>query len=233
MKYLSIFIGFLITVGLPYKGISQKYKNKEITLIQLNISIQPEIRKYLYQFESSFPSIKNEKADIIIGKIKEKTWEVLQEKLQSEIGMLIKPLSTLGDKINYDPYGFPDAGISKAQKNGDSKYYMKIDIQIGPEIFVYNAQNNSRNKKDSIPVYTKPQEGEMKPMITITLSTYPTNGILILDKFIGGATAPTIWTVDESMLDGLINDNKSDDLSTLMSLIEEAVSDLTINFLTH
>ena len=86
-------------MALPYKGISQKYKNREITLIQFNVTIQPEIKKQLDQLESKFPETKNKNIDPIIAKIKEESWELIFEKLQHDVGMLVMPINTLGDQI--------------------------------------------------------------------------------------------------------------------------------------
>jgi len=53
-----------------------------------------------------------------------------------------------------------------------------------------------------------------------------------LGKFVGISEAPSIWSVDNiSILDGLINSNSKTDLSTIMSLVNEAVNDLSINML--
>lgn len=232
MKRFILLTGVIILIGLPFQLSSTNYKNKEITLIQFNVTIQPEIKKYLYQFENSFPALKNEKADKIIGKIKEQSWSALQDKLQQEIGMIITPLNSLGDRISYDVYDFPDVGVSKAQKKGASKFYMKVDLLIGPEMFQYTTHSSSKNKKDSTSQYTRLKEGEIKPMITITLTTFPNNGILPLDKFVGTATAPTAWTIDASTLDGLVNEKNKNDLSTFMSLIQKAVDELVISILT-
>lgn len=232
MKRLTIIIGLILIMGSPFKVLSQKYRNKEISLIQLNVTIQPEIKRHLELLEGSFPDLKNEKADKIIGKIKEQVWGVLQDKLQSDIGMTIMPLNTFGDDIAYDLYGFPDASVSKAQKKGASKYYMKVDVNIGNELFQYTTQITTKNKKDSVIHNTPLQEGEFKPVVTITLTTYPASGILQLNKFIGGAKAPKAWTVKESILDGLVNDNNKNDLSSLMSLIQESINDLTLSILT-
>lgn len=232
MKKLILITAVIVLIGLPFHVGCTNYKNKEITLIQFNVTIQPEIKKYLYQLEDNFPPLKNEKADRIIGRIKDYAWSALQDKLQQQIGMIVMPLNTLGDRISYDVYDFPDVGISKAQKKGASKFYMKVDLQIGPEIFQYTTHTSSKDKKDSLPQYTRLKEGEIKPMITITLTTYPNSGILPLDKFVGTTAAPSIWAVNASILDGLVNTNNKNDQSTLMSLTQKAIDELVISILT-
>jgi len=107
---------------------------------------------------------------------------------------------------------------------------MKIDLQIGPEAY----QPISSFKNDTTSQRAKLKSGEIKPMVTITLTTYSENGIIPIGKYVGIAIAPTAWSADNaSILDGLVNTNSKNDLSTLMSLINEAINDLSINILVH
>ncbi len=217
-----------IIIGTPFNALSQKYKNKEMSLISFNVSIHPETKKYLDQFESKFSSVKNKDADKIIAKIKEQAWGSLADSLQQEIEMILLPISTFGNKIGYDAYNFPDVSISKAQRIGFSRFYMKVDLEIGPKALQYPLSHKERN--DSTLQSEKPKEGEIKPVVTITITCFPTNGIIPIGKYIGTSEATYIWKSGNiSILDGLVNSNSKNDLSTLMSLINEAIFDLTIN----
>lgn len=225
---ILIIIAVSFIIASPYQAVSQKYKNKDVTLISFNISIHPDTKKYFDQFESKFPSVKNKNADKIISKIKEQAWGSIVDTLQQEIGMVILPISTYGNKIGYDAYDFPDVSISKAQRIGFSRFYMKIDLEIAPKTLQYPQSN--KDKRDTTLQSEKPKEGEIKPVVTITITCYPTNGIIPVGKYIGSAEASGVWKAgNTSILDGLINANSKKDLSTLMSLINEAIFDLTIN----
>jgi len=222
-----IFITVSFFFASPFQALSQKYKNKDVTLVSFNVSVNPDTKKYLDQFESKFPSIENKSADKIISKIKEHTWGSLVDTLQQDIGMVLLPISTFGSKIGYDAYNFPDVSISKAQRIGFSRFYMKIDLEIAPKAI---QPLSYKERNDSALLSEKPKEGEIKPVVTLTITCYPTNGIIPVGKYVGSAEATKVWkTGDVSILDGLINDNSKDDLSTLMSLINEAIFDLTIN----
>jgi hypothetical protein len=229
-KYL-LSAAILILVGVPFNVGSAnhknvKYKNKEMTLISFSISIHPETKRYLDQFESYFPSVKNPNADKIIAKIKEQTWGSIVDILQKDIEMIILPISTFGKNISYDNYGFPDVNISKAQRKGFSKFYMKIDLQIGPEIY----QPLGSFKDDTTKQRVKLNSGEIKPMVTITITTYSANGIVPIDKYVGNAIASNTWSSDDSsIIDGLVNATSRNDPSTLMSLINEAINDVSAN----
>lgn len=230
MRKTLLILAITIFVITPFRVSSQRYKNKEISLISFNVTIHSEVKKYLDQYENSFSSVKNAKADKIIAKIKEQAWGSFVDVLQREIGMIILPVSTFGNSISYDDYGFPDVNISKAQRKGFSKYYMKIDMQIGPEMPQFPISHKAKN--DSTVQSTLLKDGEIKPVVTITLTTFPENGIMPLSKFVGIAESPAAWSSDDPLvLDGLINDNNKTDLSTLMSLINEAITDLSINML--
>jgi len=230
MKKILLITSIFILVGLPFHVGSINYRNKEITLISFGITINPETKSYLDQFESYFPSLKNNSGDKIIAKIKEQAWGSIVDILQKDIGMIILPIRTYGNNINYDAYGFPDVNIGKAQRKGFSKFYMKIDIQIGPETY----HPLSSFKADTLDIQTKLKNGEIKPMVTITFTSFPESGIIPIDKHIGIAIAPEVWPDDDaSVLDGLVNTSSKDDLSTLMSLINEAINDLSINILVE
>ncbi len=225
--FISVFILLFV---IPFQVGSINYRDKEITLISFSVNIHSDTKKYLEQFNSYFPSAKNSSADNIIAKIKEQTWGSLTDILQREIGMIILPINTLGSSISYDDYGFPDVSVGKAQRKGFSKYYMKIDVQIEPEISPYPV--NIKAKKDSTIRPVKLKNGEIKPVVIITLTTYPNNGIIPLGKYVGYSEASTVWSPgDVLILDGLVNSNYKTDLTTLMSLVNEAINDLTTNIL--
>jgi len=226
MKKTLLIASVIILVVIPFQGKSINYRNKEMTLISFNVSIHLETKRYLDQFESYFSPIKNPNADKIVAKIKEQTWGSMVDVLQKEIGMVILPISTLGNNISYEEYGFPNVSISKAQRKGFSKFYMKIDLQIGPEVY----QPQSSFKEDTTNQRIKLKSGEIKPMVTITITTYPENGIVPIDKYVGIAIAPTPWySNDSSIIDGLVNEKSKTNLSSLMSLINEAINDVSTN----
>ncbi|NOU16886.1 MAG: hypothetical protein HOO91_04935 [Bacteroidales bacterium] len=230
MRKIIALTTFIFMVIIPFQVGSINYKNKEISLISFNITIHPDIKKFLDQFEGSFPVIKNSNADKIVAKIKEQTWSSLVDKLQSDIGMIILPISTFGKDISYDAYGFPDITISKAQRKGFSKFYMKIDLRIEPESVQFT---NSYKSKYDTTQHLLMKKGDIKPMVTITLTTYPKNGIIPLGKYTGITISSNAWSAsDTSFLEGLINANTKNDLTTLMGLINEAINDLSLNILS-
>lgn len=226
MKKLLLFITIVLWICYPKIGISQKYRNKEISLISFSVSLHPEIKAYLEKLQSHIKPCKNPKSDKIICIIKEQTWFSFSDKLQSEVGMIILPLNTYGDNFDYDVYGFPDASINKAIKKGESKYYMKLELFIWPDQYQgvgYKKQSVTKGKPAEL------QPGQIRPKVTLNMISYSENGVLPIDKYTGIAIAPDAFDIEPYVLDGLINSNSHDDLTTIMSLINEAISELAIN----
>lgn len=230
MKKLLLIPVIIIFVVTPFRAGSINYKNKEMSLISFSITIHPETKKFLDNLDSYFPPVKNNNADKILAKIKEQTWGSLVDILQSNVGMIILPINTFGNNATYDAYGFPEISISKAQRKGFSKFYMKIDLQISPRDLQHPV--NYKTKNDSTQEQTKLKPGELKPVVQIILTTFPENGIIPLGRYEGFSESSIVWTADNaSILDGLVNSSNKTDLSTLMSLINEAVNDLSLNML--
>jgi len=232
MIKLNHLCAILIIFVFPSFAISQKYKNKETSLISFNINIYPDTKQFLENLQGHFSPYKNPKADKIIGTVKEKTWAFLMDRLQTDIGMLILPLRTLGDNYSYDRFGFPDGNINKAIKAGESKYYMKIDMFIGTELNP-NHPHYPKNPRDSISEPIQIQEGQIMPKVTINITMYSENGILPINKYTGIAIAPRPFDLTPYVLDGLVNTNNSFEPTTLMGIINEAIAEISINILAE
>jgi len=224
----SIFsITLSLLLALPFIGYSQRYKNKDVALISFSVSIHDDVKAYLDKFESQFPNAVNNKADKIIALIKDQTWAALADSLQEGVGMSVLPVTTFGNRSNYDEYKYPNIGISKAQQIGYSKIFIKIDLEINAEPTL--SQSNLKVKTNSAPT-AKPKVGEVMPFVSVTLSCFSNNGIIPIGKFTGTAQATTIWKDgNSSILDGLVNDNAKTDQSTIMSLITHCIHDAVKN----
>lgn len=214
-----------IVLSLPYVGFSQRYKNKDIALISFSLTIHEDIKAYLNKFEDQFSNTSNVKADKIISLIKNQSWLAIIDSLQEGVGLSVLPISTFGNKSNFDEYNYPNIGISKAQQLGYSKYFIKIDLDIKPYTTIYQTNTKSNpNQTD------KPKDGEIMPYVTLTLTCYSNNGMMPIGKFTGSSQASSIWKAnDSSILDGLINSEYKNDQTTLMSLITKCLHSITLN----
>jgi len=224
----SIFtITLSLLLALPFMGYAQRYKNKDVALISFSVSINDDVKAYLDKFESQFPNTANTKSDKIIALIKDQAWAALADSLQEGVGMSVLPVTTFGNRSNYDEYKYPNIGISKAQQIGYSKLFIKIDLAISAEPPL--NQPNFKAKPSTVPT-AKPKEGEVMPFVSVTLSCFSNNGIIPIGKFTGTAQASTIWKDgNSSILDGLVNADAKTDQSTIMSLITHCIHDAVKN----
>jgi hypothetical protein len=226
MKLIIYFSTLLILAIAPYASGTINYRDKAITLISFDVNINSETKRFLAKFENLFQSTSKPDADKIISRIKDLAWGTFVDTIQDNVGMIILPLNTLDSSIGYDVYGFPSVNIGKAQKKGTSKYFMKIDLQIGPE----PTQPIGTIKKDTSSQFIKLKEGEIRPMVTIIVTTYSNNGILPIGKYTGSALSPYAWEANnDTILDGMVNENLSTNQSTLMNLIIQAITNLSKN----
>lgn len=218
-----LLLSTLILAFAPWRPLeAQKYRKKETSLTSFSLNIDPVCKAKLDQLSHVFPEPRNSKADRIINQIKLRTWEILYDRLQSEIGMVILPLDAYGDKFAYDAYYFPDVNISKAIKNGASKYYFKVEMDIVPDVSAKYISAKNGNGKDSTNHIVLLRDDEIKPKVVITIYFFSDKGILPIEKGVGTAIAPMALKVDASLFDGITNDNPDNDQTTLFSLIEDA-----------
>jgi hypothetical protein len=207
---------------------SINYRNKQFVIISFNISIHQQVKEKLDALERYFPDIENPKADKIISKITDFTWILLEERLERETGMYILPLNTSGKDFDYDVYNYPNTSINKAIRRGTSKFYLRIDVLIEPEMTqTLSIGSVTRARKDSFVTASDSTENKgFKPRIVINFTSYSNQGILPIEKFTGSFTATNPCIFEAKALDGIINDNNYKESNALSFLINEAITDL-------
>lgn len=195
-----------------------KYKNKQLALFSYDFSTDQIIIARLNQHLSLFE--KDTKVDPIEKALRNRIFDLIKNRLESEIGLGILPVESFQDAISYNKFGFPSDNIGKAIRVGNSKLYFKLDITIssGPDV-------REKSKKEQA------GEKDFRPTISITLTIFNNKGIIPVDKFQGVGTSKEALPSDATLLNGLVNDEPIDGKNSLMGLANEAVSDLIINFL--
>jgi len=222
MRKLLLLSTLILSLA-PWRPLeAQKYRKKETSLTSFSLNIDPVCKAKLDQLSHVFPEPRNGKADRIINQLKLKTWELLYDRLQSEVGMVILPLDAYGDKFTYDAYYFPDVNISKAIKKGSSKYYFKVEMDILPDVSAKYITSKNGNGKDSTNHIVLLKDDEIKPKVVITINFFSDKGILPIEKSVGTAIAPTALKIEESLFNGIINDAPGNEQTTLLGLIEDA-----------
>lgn len=205
---------------------AQKYRKKEVSLISFKLNINSDYRLKLEPFSGLFNEPQNKKANRIDNQIIYSAWDLIGEKLRNEVGMVILPLDAYGNKFTYDEYGFPDIGINKALNKGQSKYYIKIDIDFSPE---FSAKYITKSQPDSANQIIHLKDDEIKPKVSIYLTIFSDKGIIPVANCVGEATTEEIITLDKSFFDGIVNNEISPDKVTFYNLLEKASKKLIIS----
>lgn len=214
-------------------GQTQRYQNRELALITFNFNIAKDIKPIFDTQSQLFPEVENRKVDKVIALLKERTWYLLEARLEQEIGMYILPVNAYGKSFKYDEYNFPSVSINQALKRGTSKYYMRVDISIISAIEKRDAgYGASIPTSDSIASKLSEMENACLPKITIDITTYNDKGILPLQKISATITAKDPWVLGEDIFNGLVNKKEFDRQSTntYLGLTNVAISRLIRNF---
>lgn len=210
-RILVVFVSFLIVATYASAAPkTPKYKNKQLALFSYNMSVDQimvtELNKHLALFE------KDEKVDPIEKALRNRIFDLIKNRLESEIGLSILPIESFQDAISYNKFGFPSDNIGRAIRVGNSKNYFKIDVTIT------TATEGSNPDKT-------------KPTVSITVTIFNNKGIIPMDKFQGVGTAKEFISTNAALVDGLVNNEPFEEKNNLMNIVNEAVSDLIINFL--
>lgn len=226
MKKLIIISVLLFGIVTHENALAQKYRKKEVSLISLKLNINSDYRSKIDAFSGYFNEPKNKNANRVDNQIIYSAWDLISEKLKNEVGMILLPLDAYGNKFTYDNYGFPDVGINKALNKGQSKYYIKIDIELGPE---FSAKYITKSQPDSANQIIHLKSDEIKPKLTINLTIYSDKGIIPVANCIGEATSEEIIILDKPFFDGIINNDLDPSKNNLYNLIDKASKKLIIS----
>lgn len=226
MKKLIILFIILLSIIACENAFAQKYRKKEVSIISFKLNINNDYRSKVDAYSSYFNEPKNKSANRVDNQIIYTAWDLISEKLKNEVGMILLPLDAYGNKFTYDNYGFPDVGINKALNKGQSKYYVKIDIDFSPE---FSAKYITKSQPDSANQIIHLKDDEIKPKLTINLTIYSDKGIIPVANCVGEATTDEIIVIDKSFFDGIINNDIDPSKNTLYNLIENASKKLIIS----
>jgi len=227
MRIKAILSFAVLVLALSISANAQNYRNKELSLISYNFTISPNLRLPLNSQAHLFPETKNKKADKIVALIKDRTWDVIKERLEAETGMYILPLNSHGSSFKYDAYNFPNVPINRAIRVGSSRYYLRVDLNLSAAPTGreggYGATNSSTDS-----------EG-VTPQVSITVTTYSDKGVVPQHKFSTTLTAEKAWIINENNLNGITNgkEYQKDDTSTILGLVNLALNEITSKFKTQ
>jgi hypothetical protein len=199
---------------------AQNIKNKQFSLFSYNLDISKDFESEIQSLESFIDNIKtyndlgNEKLKAVLIHT---TYYYLKENLERELEMEILPINTFMRNVKYDDFGYPDANIRQAIKEGDSRFYFRVDIKL---------ESLTKVKKDESPeLFEERDYPTVYPSLSIEITVYNNEGIIPVAKWIGSTNPKYPLAIDEYLLKGFDNtemkilppeDNQTDNLYLML-----------------
>ena len=215
--------GFFLLVALlwaPQGAQARNFKNRQYALISYSFSIHPDVRQKISPFDGLFPQNPDEYSwvDPVYFRLKGLCFDRLKMRFERELSLFILPLRIYGRQYNYDSEGYPSMLVEVAQRRGNAKYYISLDVKIltSPES---SAAVPGEKYRDSL---LSPNE-YLRPRIEITTTMYPRLGIVPSDRYASVMQWQTPIRLEPTLLDGIINSKRRHDRTTLLEAIEMAV----------
>lgn len=218
-----VWSGFFLLVALLWtpQGVqARNFKNRQYALISYSFSIHPDVRQKISPFDGLFPQNPDEysRVDPVYFRLKGLCFDRLKMRFERELSLFILPLRIYGRQYNYDSEGYPSMLVEVAQRRGNAKYYISLDVKIltSPES---SAAVPGEKYRDSL---LSPNE-YLRPRIEITTTMYPRLGIVPSDRYASVMQWQTPIRLEPTLLDGIINSKRRHDRTTLLEAIEMAV----------
>lgn len=218
-----VWSGFFLLVALLWtpQGVqARNFKNRQYALISYSFSIHPDVRQKISPFDGLFPQNPDEysRVDPVYFRLKGLCFDRLKMRFERELSLFILPLRIYGRQYNYDSEGYPTMLVEVAQRRGNAKYYIALDVKIltSPES---SAAVPGEKYRDSL---LSPNE-YLRPRIEITTTMYPRLGIVPSDRYASVMQWQTPIRLEPTLLDGIINSKRRHDRTTLLEAIEMAV----------
>lgn len=215
--------GFFLLVALlwaPQGAQARNFKNRQYALISYSFSIHPDVRQKISPFDGLFPQNPDEYSQIdpVYFRLKGLCFDRLKMRFERELSLFILPLRIYGRQYNYDSEGYPTMLVEVAQRRGNAKYYIALDVKIltSPES---SAAVPGEKYRDSL---LSPNE-YLRPRIEITTTMYPRLGIVPSERYASVMQWQTPIRLEPTLLDGIINSKRRHDRTTLLEAIEMAV----------
>lgn len=232
MKFSRLTFITLLILGVLNQSFAQNYRNRQLAVISYNVSIHQSLKVMLDQHANLFPDVENRRADKIIAALKERSWVLIEDRLEAGTGMYILPLNAHGKSFSYDVYGFPEIAINRALRVGTSKHYIRVDLTLSATSARRDTGYGSRPAARDTSTNEGEVEGDVTPQVSITVTTYTDKGVIPLQRVTGTATASRPWFINEDIFTGLANRKEwsKEDTNTIMGLINAALDDVLKNF---
>ena len=201
-------------------SMAQNIINKQFVLIDYNLDISDEFREQTETLHDFFQSaeVHNEDAeDRLKAILVHDLYYKLKPRLEKNLKISILPVNFFMQKADYDEFGYPDMGIGKAQRKGDSPFYFNVLVTL----------NSKELEENSEPV--------VHPHFAIDMKVFNDEGILPVYKWHGEKGASDTLPVSKNLFKGFVNDiPQAEEAETNLSfLYDKAILDLINNHLNE
>lgn len=234
MKLRYLVLGLLITLVSLSSLFGQKIANKQFALISYDLSISNELADELKDLDSYIKGIKvynTPESDKLKAIFVHTLFYTITDELKKDLSIDILPINAFLNKVKYDIYGYPQAGIQDAIRKGNSAYYFKLQVKIES-----NTKKLSQEKPDQFKdLATK----VIVPIININITVYSKEGVLPVDTWIGTSTTEIPLEINEYLLLGFDNkdielpDDKENPMNNFYNLLNKAIDNLIQDYYTN
>ena len=167
-------------LGLPQK----KLNNSQVTLISYKCSVDSRTDRELSNYDSYINCNPPKGYDKVGEMMSESIYSMVKDRLESMLNVYMLPINSFMDNATYDALGFPEIGIQKAIKKGDTKYYLKIIANIESEFTELPNSNDSG----------------IKPKIKVILEVYNKDGYVPIKVAEGISAASPVYPMNQGLL---------------------------------
>lgn len=221
-RYIGILLLlFGITLAQPLAARRVRIKNKQLALIAFDFTVHSTVRGKMLPYEGLFPLLPSRlsSGDPIFFRLKSYCYESFQRQAERNLRCILMPLNTFGHEWKYDEYGFPDTNIELAQRRGDAKYYLKLEMDVlaSPESGLGFA-SGPKEKTDLRP------KDYLRPEIKFKLTLYKKRGVVPYAVFESDYQWETPVLLQPTMLDGLVNTQVRNDRTTVREILDMGIS---------
>jgi len=146
------------------------------------------------------------------------TYSQLVRLFEKELNIYVLPVNSLGKKARYDDLGYPEVSIQKAIREGSTKYFLKVDVNI-------QLDNQSKKVKGY-----NPADGYAQPVVAINVSLYSNKGYMPVKTATGTGRTGELIKIDK---DFIATDNNGDTLSeeSYPSILREAFYEIKLQLI--
>lgn len=218
MKLKFTFLVLFIVLIAPVLS-AQRYAKKHFTFFSYNIYLDEHVRLHLSGLDNQVQIKTEGKQNKIDALLYHNIYNIVTKNLTDSLEIFFLAPNSLSRKAKYNLYGYPDISIQKAIRLSDTKYFLKLYVNIENDLF-------DKDEK-------RYPEGTFKPIVKIVAEIYSKEGFNPIQVVEGIAEASQPVFLKPSFLVGfdfidpsVKSDNK---VKSLKSLISEASQQVVWN----